>query len=91
MSDTTEELDDVAANALASIILERTADTLHDDGNAAALALVALTADTGLPYDVTAGILVATSFLAGAGRLDAQEVFAAALALKPDDGETAAP
>lgn len=81
------ELDDVASRALASIILERTADTLLDGGNHAAAALEALAENTGLSLDVSAAILVATAWLAGAGGIEPEAVYAAALAHQPDDDE----
>lgn len=85
----TVELDDVAARAFASIVLERTADTLLDGGSNAAAALAALQSDSGMVWEVCAGILQATSWLAGTGELDPAAIFAAALALKPDDDEAA--
>lgn len=81
------ELDDLAARALASILLERTADTIKDEGKSAALGLVQLADDTGLSLDVCAAVLMATSWLAGAGGLTADEVFAASLAMEPDDDQ----
>lgn len=81
------ELDDLAARALASILLERTADTIKDEGSSAALGLVQLADDTGLSLDVCAAVLMATSWLAGAGGLTADEVFAASLAMEPDDDQ----
>lgn len=82
------ELDDVAARALASIILERTADTLHDGGEHAANALLALASDSGLMLDIAAGLLMATAWLAGAGALTPEAVFAASVAMQPDEDET---
>lgn len=84
----TVELDDIAARALATILLEHTADTLVDDGANAADVLERLESVTGLNLDVCAAILMATSWLAGTGELDSQTVFAGAMALDPteDDG-----
>lgn len=81
------ELDDLAARALASILLERTADTIKDEGSSAALGLVQLADDTSLSLEVCAAVLMATSWLAGAGGLTADEVFAASLAMEPDDDQ----
>ena len=83
MADT--ELDDVAARALASIILERTADTLRDGGMHAAVAITGLAEDTGLVLDVCAAILQATSWLAGTGQLSDVTVYSASVAMQPDD------
>lgn len=89
MTDTEpQELDDVAARALASIILERTADALGEGADAAAAALVALERDAGLPLDVCAAILYVTSWFAGTATIEAQAVYAASLSMQPDDDET---
>ena len=77
------ELDDVAARALASIILERTADAVNEGGAASADALLGLRDDTGLALDVCAAVLMATSWLAGTGGIEAAAVHAASLALDP--------
>ncbi len=87
MSGADIELDDAASRALASIILERTADAVRDEGENAADALMALETDTGLSLDVCAGILQASSWLAGTGQIDPASIFAASLALQPEDQE----
>ncbi len=84
---TATEIDDVASRALASIILERTADAVYDGGKNAADALTAMTEDTGLPLEIAAGLLYVTSFLVGAGNIAPEDVYAASLALKPDDDD----
>lgn len=81
------ELDDIASRALTSIILERTADAINDGGNRAAAAVTQLATDTGLVLDVCAAILMATSWLAGTGGIEAAAVFAAAIAFEPDAEE----
>lgn len=81
------DLDDVAARALASVILEHTADLLAATADVEDNMLDRLAADTGLVLDVCAGILIVTSWLAGAGGLTAEEVFAASIAFLPDDDE----
>lgn len=83
----TIELDDLAARALASIILQSTADATKDEGAGAAEALTALETDTGLALDVCAGILYAATWIAGAGGVEPLALFAAATALEPDDDE----
>lgn len=81
------ELDDVAARALTSIILERTADTVNDQGAKSAEALVLFHGESGLALDVCAAILMATSWLAGAGGIEAGAVFAAAVMYDPSDDD----
>lgn len=88
MSDTTEEFDEVAARALAAIILERTAAVVEADNDVAAVELQGLSDDTMLALDVCAAILFATSALAGIGSVPAVAIFAAAQALEPDDVDT---
>lgn len=83
------ELDDVAARALAAIILERTADAIRDGGNEAGAAVTGLADDTGLVLDVCAAILQATSWIAGTGGVTDEALFAASLALTPDDDDDA--
>ena len=85
---TGQTLDDVAARALASILLERTADAINDAGAKAADAIFDLHRDTGLVLDVCAAILMATSSLTARSGIDAEEVFALALSLIPDEQET---
>jgi hypothetical protein len=83
------DLDDVAARALAAILLDATANILAGiDGNDGA-GILDLEAATGLSLDVCAGILMATSWLAGTGGLAAEIVHAGGLALDPsnDDDE----
>lgn len=88
MTDEVQEFDEVAARALATIILERTADAINEDGNNAAAALSQLADETGLTLDVVAGIMFATSAIAGIGAVDPVAVNAAALALEPDAADT---
>jgi len=99
---TNETLDDVAARALASIILERTADALHESGANAADALFNLHTDTGLVLDVCAAILFATTGIAGPAHVPADQVYAMSLAMAEgasdevdpgelDDDDTAVP
>jgi len=78
---TNETLDDVAARALASIILERTADALHDQGAKAAEALFNLHTDTGLVLDVCAAVLFATTGIAGPAGGTAETIYAMSLAM----------
>lgn len=87
MTDTTLEVDDVAGRALASLILTATADVIASEGEKAAEVLTKLADDTGLVLDVISGVLVATSWLAGAGGLTGEAIYAAALAFEPDDDD----
>ena len=86
MSDV-QELDDVAARALTSIILERTADAVNEGGTGAEAALRALADETGMVLDVCAGILQATSWLAGTGGIEPSAIFAASVAFQPENDE----
>lgn len=81
------DLDDVASRALAAIILERTADAMRNGGENAGDALTGLVDDTGLVIDVCAAILQATSWIAGTGEVTDEALFAASLALTPDDAD----
>lgn len=80
-------IDDVASRAFASMLLERTADAIVNDGAGAADALTALAEDSGLMLEICAGLLYVTSFLTGAGDVPPEDVYAASLALQPDDDE----
>lgn len=84
-------IDDVASRAFASMLLERTADAIANNGDKAADALMALAEDSGLMLEICAGLLYVTSFLAGAGDVPPEDVYAASLALQPDDDETEPP
>lgn len=84
------ELDDIASRALASIILEHTADAIANNSEQAAAALLALEKDSGLPLDVCAAILTVTSWFVGTIGVAPEAIFAAALSLKPDDGDDGA-
>lgn len=86
MTGTEPELDDVAARALAAIVLEHTADMVNRMGDNAAEVIVKLEGDTGLSLDVCAAILMATSWLAGAGELTGEAVYAGSLGIDPSDG-----
>jgi hypothetical protein len=77
------ELDDVAARALASIILEQTAEAVDNGGAGSAGALVALSDLTGMSLDVCAGVLMATSWLAGTGGIMPVAINAGAMGLDP--------
>lgn len=88
MSDTERDLDDIAARALATIILEHTAVLKHAEGNGSAEVLEQLEAATGLTLDVSAAILMATAALAGIGELTGEAINAAAMALDPSKDET---
>lgn len=90
MSDIDVELDDVASRALAAIILERTADAIRDGGAEAGAAVTGLADDTGLVLDVCAAILQATSWIAGTGGVTDEALFAASLALTPDEVDDSA-
>lgn len=90
MSDTVPELDAVAAAALASIILARTADALSTNPELTAQAITELAADTGLALDVCAGVLMATSTLTGMGELPAELVAAAGMQLESSTADTLA-
>lgn len=81
------DLDDAAARALSAMILDATSTAILDRGDHAARALTELTDDSGLVMDVCAAILQATSWLAGAGGLTAEAIYAASLAMQPEDDE----
>lgn len=83
------ELDDTASRALASIILEHTADAMTDGGSKAGAALMALHGSSALPLDVCAAILMVTSWFVGTIGIDPEAIFAAAISLQPDDEPTA--
>lgn len=85
MATTETELDDVASRALAAMFLEATAVMVESGGTNSAEQLTKLSEDTGIVLDVTAAILMATAWLAGAGELTGEAIYAAALALTPDD------
>ncbi len=88
MSDqTVPELDDLASRSLAVIFREATADATDNGGNNAAAALVQLADETGLTLDVCAAVLTTTSALCALGQIEPREVYAASLALDPDDDE----
>lgn len=90
MSDDVTELDDTAARALASIILEHTALMLSGEPDAIVDALNGLAADAAMVPDVAAAILTATSWLVGAGEVAPEAIYAASVGLLPDgDGEPA--
>jgi hypothetical protein len=85
------ELDPTAAEALASIILERVADALSDDPTLMQSAITELAAETALALDVCAGVLLACSTIMGLGEVTAEAVFVASVALDPVAGDGAAP
>ena len=67
-----------AAVGLAAILLEVTADCLADDGKTTDELVGGLAAVTGMPLDVAAGLLLATTTLATAGELTYETLHAAA-------------
>lgn len=77
------ELDPIASAALASIILERTADALSDQPELMAAAITNMADETALSLDVCAGVLLACATLIGAGQIPAEAVAAAAMQLDP--------
>jgi hypothetical protein len=78
-----DDLNPVAVEALASIILSRCADALSDHEDLMVNAISGLADDTGLVLDVCAAVLLACSTIMGAGAVTAVEVAAASLALDP--------
>lgn len=86
MSDVT--VDDIAARALASMILTHTADAMADDGERVADALKVFANDSGLLLEVAAGVLQACVTVAIMGEVQAEAIFGAALAMEPDEDET---
>lgn len=85
MSDDVLELDDVAARALASIILEHTAAMLDGTPDAIMHAVEGLADDAAVVLDVAAAILIATSWIVGAGEVAPEAIFAASIGMQPDD------
>ncbi len=83
MTDDVLELDDVAARALASIILEHTALMLSAEPDAIVNAVQGLADDAAIVLDVAAAILTATSWLVGAGEVAPEAIFAASVAFDP--------
>ena len=83
MTDATPDIDPTAAEALASIILERAADATSDTPALAAVAIENLAGDTGLSLDVCAGVMLAVSTVMGLGGVTAPDVYGAAMALDP--------
>lgn len=86
MSDVT--VDDIAARALASMILTHTADAIADGGERAAEALQVFANDSGLLLEVAAAVLQACLTIAVMGDVQAEAIFGAALATEPDEEET---
>jgi hypothetical protein len=70
--------DYAAAMGLAAILLEVTADCLADGGEMTEELLGGMAAVTGMPLDVAAGLLLATTLIARAGELDESVLKAAA-------------
>jgi hypothetical protein len=67
-----------AALALAAVLLMTTGDVLANDGETSEEILGGLSAVTGMPLDVAAGLLLATTLLARTGELTAEVLQAAA-------------
>lgn len=71
-----DDLNDTSARALAALVLQATADALTTDPKMMEMAILRLAADLPAPLEVSAGILFATTALAGTAGLVDQEVFA---------------
>lgn len=85
MTDTTDDATDVVVNdaasrALASIILQTTADMMTGDPAVIGEGLQQLSEDTGMVLDVCAAVIYATTTLAGAAGLTDAEVATMAIA-----------
>lgn len=70
-----DDMNDVAARALAALVLQATADALTTDTAKMERAILQLADDLPSPLEVAAGILFATTALAGTAGLTDQEVF----------------
>ena len=71
-------MDPGAAFGLAAIMLEVTADCMADGGETTPELIGGLAAVTGMPLDVAAGLLMATTMLAVTGELTPEVLHAAA-------------
>lgn len=78
------EISDVATKALASMILEITAEAISDGPDVRPTALERLAEQSGLVFEVCAGVMLAVSTVMGAGNLDPQEVATMAYQLHAD-------
>jgi len=70
-----DDMNDTAARALASLVLQHTADALTTDTAKMEGAITGLSNDLPAPLEVAAAILFATTALAGTAGLTDQEVF----------------
>jgi hypothetical protein len=86
---TEDTLDELAAKALASMILYATAEVMAEDSTISALALAKLSDTSGLSLEICAGVMLATSTLVGAGSITAEEVATAAVQYEADALEAA--
>ena len=82
-----DELNDTAARALAALVLQATADALTTDVARMEQAIVQLAADLPAPLEVAAGVLFATTALAGTAGLVDQEVFVIGAAFEDQAAE----
>jgi hypothetical protein len=75
-------LNDTAARALCSLVLQATADALSADAAKMEAAILQLAADLPAMLEVAAGVLFATTAIAGAAGLTDEEVFTMAAAFE---------